>query len=207
MLKLKHLTPLFTGGNRFCFIYPGDPDKCIKVLQPGRTGAARKKIEPTLKRFRHPDSFDDQLKEIEAYTTLIKQQNPRIWNHIPELFGTEETDYGLGIITRLYRNHDGTYPKNLQQIIPDGISPELAAGIEEFKIWLEKETVVTRDLHTHNVIAVSHKDGRQQVLVVDGIGNAEHFPLSTWFKFFARRKVQRKLKNFDHRIAILLPKE
>jgi len=175
-------------------------------LQPGHSGLERKKQQRNLKRFRHRDAFDDQIKEIRAYELLIAQKNPLLWKHIPEFYGTEETDYGLGIITRLFRNYDGTYPVNLQTIIPTGISPELAAGIKEFRTWLERETVITRDLLAHNIIVVHHANGRQQVVVVDGIGNSERIPISTWFKFFARRKVQRKLKNFQERIDVLLPK-
>lgn len=223
MLKLSQQKPVFTGGSRFCYVYPGDPDKCIKVVQSHRTGAVRKKeersiknygstkrmLERSLRKYRPADAFDVQIKEIKAYRRLARQKNPRIWDHIPEYFGTEETDMGLGVITRLYRNHDGSYPPTLRDLVNIGIPPEraagLAVGIEEFKNWLQDELVITHNLVLHNIIAVSHEDGRQQVVFVDGLGNSEFVPISTWFKPFARRKIQRKLARFQHDINDLCP--
>ncbi|MDE0189984.1 MAG: YrbL family protein, partial [Gammaproteobacteria bacterium] len=46
---------------------------------------------------------------------------------------------------------------------------------------------------------------RFRLVIVDGIGNSEFLPLSHWFKFCARAKIERKIRKFDHRIRILLP--
>ena len=205
MLKLADKSPLFVGGTRYCYIYPGDPGKCIKVLRPDRTGAARKQKMRGWKKFRPERYFDDQIKEIQAYSHLIRKNNPRIWEHIPEFFGTEETDMGTGIITRLFRNADGSLPDNLQTLLPNGKSAALDAGIQEFRRWLLDEVVITRDLLPHNIIAVARSDGSQQVLIVDGIGNADFIPVASWFDFFGKMKIKRKLTKFEHRMNLLLP--
>lgn len=206
MLKLKHLEPLFIGGHRFCYIYPGDPDKCIKVLKPEFTGHERKKRCRTIKRYRPARSFDEQVKEIKGCNELIRKKNPRVWDHVPAFYGTEETDYGVGIITKLYRNSDGSYPANLAEILPEGMSPALEAGIEEFKQWIQREQVITRNLLPRNLIAVTREDGSQQIVVVDGVGNPEFIPISNWLSFCARKKIQRRLRFFQHRIDKLLAK-
>jgi len=205
MLILSDLEPLFIGGTRFCYLHPSNPDRCIKVLRPDRTGVARKHQMTGWKQFRPASSFDDQLKEIKAYKTLLGQKNPRIWKHIPDYYGTEATDMGIGIVTRLLRNDDGSFPPNLQDLVRQGISPALEKGITEFRSWLLEEAVVTRDLLPHNIIAVTEKDGSQRVIIVDGIGNSEFIPISTWFTFFARQKISRKLTKFTHRLELLLP--
>jgi hypothetical protein len=153
MLKLKGSEPLFVGGTRYCFIHPDHADRCVKVLRPDRTGAARKARLRNWKRFLPASSFDDQLKEIKAYRVLQRRNDPELWQHVPEYFGTADTDMGLGIVTRLFRNADGSY----------------------------------------------------RVLVVDGIGNSEWIPVSTWSRFFARRKIARKIAKFRYRTRILLP--
>jgi hypothetical protein len=157
------------------------------------------------KRFRPARYFDDQLKEIKAYRELISQNNQRIWGHVPEFYGTEETDMGLGITTKLYRNFDGSLPKNLRDILPGGMSEALRQGIVEFSEWIRREAVVTRDLLPHNMIAVTQEDHSVRILIVDGIGNSEFIPLATWFRTCAKLKIGRKLKKLRHRIDILLP--
>lgn len=204
MLKFEGCEPLFVGGTRFCFIHPDYPDRCVKVLRPDRTGEARKRDAKNWKRFLPPRFFDDQLKEIRAYKELIRQNNPRIWQFVPEYFGTVDTDMGVGIVTRLYKNDDGSWPENLEKILPDGLSNSLTDGIEVFLAGVLDEHIVTRDLLPHNIIAVQRGD-KKQVLIVDGIGNSELIPISTWFNFFAKRKITRKITKFRGRVSILLP--
>jgi len=205
ILQLRGKKPLFVGGTRYCYIHPQYPDRLVKVLQPHRTGAARKKFIRSWKRILPASSFDDQRKEIIAYNALQKRADPRVWEHIPEYFGAVETDMGVGIVTRLWRNADNSLPQNLQQELPAGLGDHLASGIENFVQWVLSERVLTRDLLPHNIIAVREQDQSFRLLVVDGIGNSELIPISSWFDFFARRKVARKVRRFRYRVSILLP--
>jgi len=205
MLELKGRKPLFVGGTRYCYIHPDYEDRMVKVLQPHRTGPARKIKIRSWKRILPPGFFDDQLKEIKAYNALLRQNNPALWRHIPKYYGTIDTDMGVGIVTRLCRNADGSWPSNLEQALPSGLSPELSAGIEEFVDWVGQEIVLTRDLLPHNIIAVRESDNSFCLLVVDGIGNSELIPISSWFRFFGRQKVARKIAKFRYRSSILMP--
>jgi hypothetical protein len=204
-LALSQLDPLFVGGTRFCYQDPEHPDRCIKVLRPDRTGEARKARATNWKRVLPPSAFDDQVKELRAYREILARRDPAIWRHVPEFFGTVDTDQGVGIVTRLFRNADGSWPRNLEQQLPEGIDPALKAGIDEFTGFLLDRALVTRDLLPHNLIAVRHEDGSYQVLVVDGIGNADFIPLATWSRFFGRLKVGRKIRKFERRARMLLP--
>ena len=40
---------------------------------------------------------------------------------------------------------------------------------------------------------------RYRVMIVDGIGNAELIPVSSWLDAFARRKTRRKIRRFRER--------
>lgn len=199
--------PLFVGGTRRVFQHPDYADRCIKVLRSDRTGAARRAQKRGWKQLLPASAFDDQIKEIRAYRQLLASTPDLtpVWGHVPEYFGTVTTDCGIGIATRLYRNHDGSWPRNLEQLLPRGLTPALGDGIKTFARVMEQYRVLTRDLLPHNMIAVEHADGSVQVLVVDGIGSADFIPLAAFSQRAARAKVRRKLKRLEERVRMLLP--
>lgn len=174
------------------------------MLRPDRTGAARKQLRKDFKRYLPARFLDDQLKEIKAYRELLTEASEPLWRHVPRYHGTEQTDMGIGIVTQLMRNHDGSWPLNLQQLLPLGRDELLDAGIDEFAQAIRSMRILSRDLLPHNIVAVREARG-YRVMLVDGIGNAELIPLSTWSDYFADRKTQRKLKKFRQRCAVLEP--
>ena len=204
MIALKHTRPLFVGGTRYCFQHPEHRDRCIKVLRPDRTGAARKRLRRDVKRWLPARFLDDQRKEIRAYSALLTGASERLWRHVPRYHGTVETDMGAGIVTQLMRNADGSWPANLAALLPRGLDDDLAAGIEEFLQAVSELRILSRDLLAHNIIAVKETGG-YRVMLVDGIGNAELIPLSSWFDNFAQRKARRKIRRFRARYSALLP--
>lgn len=204
MLKLRHTRPLFVGGTRYCFQHPVHANRCVKVLRPDRTGAARKLLRKDFKKHLPARFLDDQRKEIKAYRELLTRASETLWRYVPRYHGTEETDMGIGIVTQLMRDVDGSWPQNLEQLLPLGMTPELEQGIEEFLDGVGRLRILSRDLLPHNIIAVREKSG-YRVMLVDGIGNAELIPLSTWSGFFADRKTRRKIRRFRQRCAALLP--
>ncbi|EED33331.1 conserved hypothetical protein [gamma proteobacterium NOR5-3] len=205
MLKLKNSRPLFVGGTRYVFQHPQHANRCVKVLRPDRTGAARKVLRKDFKRYLPERFLDDQLKEIKAYRELLTRASETLWRYVPRYHGTEDTDMGVGIVTQLMRNGDGSWPQNLEQMLVNGKDPALQAGIDEFTEAVGKLRILSRDLLPHNIIAVKEEHG-YRVMLVDGIGNAELIPLSTWSGFFARRKTQRKIRRFRQRCELLLPR-
>lgn len=206
-INLNDHEPLFVGGTRRVFQHPEHADRCIKVLRPDRTGHARRSHKRGWKRLLPASAFDDQLKEIRAYSSLVASSRDlgQVWRHIPEYFGTVDTDCGIGIVTRLYRNGDGSWPLNLEQCLPRGLTPALADGLTTFARAMAYQGVLTRDLLPHNMIAVEHARGHVQVLVVDGIGNADFIPLANVSRLAAHAKVRRKLKRLEQRVRMLLP--
>jgi hypothetical protein len=206
-LSLAGQEPLFVGGTRLVFQHPAYEDRCIKVLRPERSGAARRARQRGWKRWRPAAAFDDQRKEIRAYRQLIARSRDidAVWNFVPQYFGTVETDRGLGIVTRLFRNDDGSWPRNLEQRLPRGLSAPLARGLTRFAEGVRHHAILTRDLLPHNLIVVSHADGEQQVIVVDGIGSADFLPVAEYWPAAARAKVARKLTRLEARLRMLMP--
>ena len=206
-VELGQLTPFAIGGTRLCFVHPDDSNKCIKVLREDRTPQTRRRLTKGIKKLRPVKHWDDQQKELTAYRQLLARNTPALWHHVPEFFGCVESDLGLGIITRIFRNFDGQFPRNLEEEVPLGIDDSLKIGIADFKSWLRQELVVTRDLLPHNIIVVRDSLQHCRLMIVDGLGNSEWIPVSTWFSSFARRKIERKISKFNHRVVCLKTKQ
>ncbi|MDE0661513.1 MAG: YrbL family protein [Gammaproteobacteria bacterium] len=203
-LRLHDLEPFAIGGTRRCYVHPDDETRCVKVLRTDRTPQARRAVASGWRRFKGLASFDDQRKETKAYRHL-RRRGQLDYTHVPRFYGTVETDQGAGIVTALFRDYDGGYPKNLEELLPLGMTDALEQAISEFKQWLRRELFLTRDLLPHNIIAVAARPARYRLVIVDGIGNSEFIPLSHWFTFCARAKIERKIRKFDYRTRILLP--
>ena len=206
MLKLADLEPFAIGGTRRCYIHPQDERLCVKVLRPDRTPVARHQAAQGWRRLKGKRGFDDQRKERKAYDALLKR-GWRNWRHVPRYHGTVATDRGIGIVTDLQRNCDGDFPLNLEELLPNGMTDALASAIAEFKAWLRQDLFLSRDLLPHNILAVAESPCRYRLMIVDGIGNSEMLPLSSYSKTFARMKVERKIRKFDYRVRILLPSQ
>jgi hypothetical protein len=176
----------------------------VKVLRPDRTGAARKLERKDFKRYLPARFLDDQLKEIKAYRELLGDASGALWRHVPRYHGTVDTDMGIGIVTQLMRNSDGSWPRNLEQLLPEGMDPALEAGIDEFVAAVRDLRILSRNLLPHNIIAVREGD-RYRVMLVDGIGNSELIPVSSHWGFFADRKTARKIARLRERCQALLP--
>ena len=78
MIKLNDLIPFAKGGNRMCFIHPDNPNRCLKVTHPGILTKIRKS-KPWYKQLRSIESFDDNLREQNAYNQkALKSDNPEL---------------------------------------------------------------------------------------------------------------------------------
>lgn len=203
-LELRALKPFAIGGTRRCYIHPNDSDLCVKVLREDRTPEVRKSQTQGFKQHLPLRNFDDQWKEQCAYEALMPKASQVTWKHVPEYFGTVDTDMGLGIVTRVFRNHDGSYPLTLEHLVPKGITDSLKGALQEFKTWLRTELFLSRHLLPHNIIVVETEPSIYTLVIVDGIGNSEMIPISSWFDFFAKRKIERKIRYLDFRISELL---
>ena len=148
--------------------------------------------------------FDDQWKEQRAYESLLHTQRESVWDHVPRYFGTVETDLGIGVVTHLFTNEDGTLPRNLEDLLRDSKMEVPVKAIDQFKNWLRKELFLSRNLLPHNIIVVHETPKLKKLIIVDGIGNSEFVPLSTWFTTLARRKIERRIRFFEHRVELLI---
>jgi len=209
MIKLKNKKIFSRGGNRLCYIHPDDDNKILKVLIPKKSAVAKRKSAPFYKKFRPLYCFDDNLRELQAYKTLTRKEKflckkrnneEIIWKHIPKCFGKVETDLGLAVCQELIRSNNGNIAISFRDYInTKGFTDELKIALNELCDFFFCNMVITRDLHSHNLV-IQEKENGLHIYMVDGIGNSDLIPIANIIPFLGRGKIQRKIDRFMKRL-------
>ena len=199
MIKLNGIPPFAEGGNRMCFVHPDNPNRCLKVAHPGILKKI-KQTKPWYKQLRSIESFDDNLREQNAYMQkALKSDNPKIWNHLAKWYGMVETSIGIASETELIRNN-GDIAETLEEyLFRDGLTDEINNAIKEFHIWLRDYLVLTKNLIPHNLVLTS-QEGKLKIKIIDGLGSQAFFPLPSYSNIFAKRYVNRRIELMWSRI-------
>ena len=199
MINLDGQLHFAEGGNRMCFVHPDNPNRCLKITRPGILSKI-KKNKPWYKQLRSDESFDDNLREQNAYNQrALKSNNPEIWNHLAKWYGMVETNIGIASETELIRNN-GEIAETLEEyLFRDGLTDEINNAIKEFHIWLRDYLVLTKNLIPHNLVLASQK-GKLKIKIIDGLGSQAFFPLPSYSNIFAKRYVNRRIELMWSRI-------
>jgi len=199
MIDLSGSTPFAEGGNRKCFIHPAQSDRCLKVVHPGLLEKIIKN-KPWYKKFRSKDSFDDNLREQEAYKQkALMVDNPEIWKHLAQWYGMVETNIGLASETELIKNN-GQIAETLENyLFSNGLTNEIKIAINEFHQWLRDNLILTKNLIPHNLVIKNEKD-EMIIKIIDGLGSQAFVPLPKYSSFFAERYVERRIELMWSRI-------
>jgi hypothetical protein len=72
----------------------------------------------------------------------------------------------------------------------------LENALYALKQHMIKFKVFTRDLRARNLCCKLLKDGTVQLIIIDGIGHRDFFPLADWFLFFSKKKIERTYKKW-----------
>ena len=182
-----------------CFVHPDNPNRCLKITRPGILSKI-KKNKPWYKQLRSDESFDDNLREQNAYNQkALKSNNPEIWNHLAKWYGMIETNIGIASETELIRNK-GEIAETLEEyLFRDGLTNEIKNAIEEFHIWLREHLVLTKNLIPHNLVLAS-QEGKPIIKIIDGLGSQAFFPLPSYSNMFAKRYINRRIELMWSRI-------
>ena len=199
MIELNGITPFAEGGNRKCFVHPEKPDRCLKVVHSGLIEKITKN-QPWYKKLRSKSSFDDNLREQEAYNQKSLKRNDQIaYKHLAKWYGMVETSIGMASETELIKN-DGEIAQTLEDyLFSKGLTDEIKNSIEEFHGWLRENLILTKNLIPHNIVIKI--EGDQMILkIIDGLGSKAFFPLPSYSNFFAKRYVKRRIELMWSRI-------
>ena len=160
----------------------------------------KRQSKPWYKQLRSTKSFDDNLREQNAYNQkALGSDNPEIWNHLAKWYGMVETSIGIASETELIRNN-GEIAKTLEEyLFKNGLTDEIKDAIEEFHQWLRQHLVLTKNLIPHNLVLASQK-GSLTIKIIDGLGSQAFFPLPSYSNIFAKRYVNRRIELMWSRI-------
>ena len=184
-LLLSGLASFAVGSKRRCFVFPGNADLCVKVPLARDAGAGHY----------------EQRQEVESYA-LLKKRAPEAFDRIPEIINIVETDYGLGIVSRMCRDTDGKISRNLANLIrQDGLTPGILKAIDEWKEWLREQRLLTRDTGPHNIVAVRLGADEWKLMIVEGVMPRRLHWLVRRNRFLADYWIERQLRKFARRLA------
>lgn len=184
-LALTGCEPFAIGKRRHCYVFPDDPDLCVKVV-------ADAEDERCLR---------EQQRDLDGFRRLSARGSDGVFDRIPVIEGVVDTDLGEGIVMRLYRDHDGRISRNLAQVIrKHGLTPSLIRAIDELKRWLQKERLLTRDTGPHNVVAVLSGEDDWKLMIIEGWTNRRYQWLTWLLPFIKDRLIARQLRKFERRL-------
>ena len=199
MIDLSGSTPFAEGGNRKCFIHPAQSDRCLKVIHPGLLEKIIKN-KPWYKKFRSKNSFDDNLREQEAYKQkALIANNPKVWKHLAKWHGMVETSLGMASETELIKNNEKVAETLESYLFANGLTDEIKLAINQLHKWLSENLILTKNLIPHNLV-IKKENGEIIIKIIDGLGSQAFIPLPNHSTFFAKRYVERRIELMWSRI-------
>ncbi|EUC70043.1 hypothetical protein Y017_11535 [Alcanivorax sp. 97CO-5] len=203
---LSTSAPFARGGNRLCFVDPGNRERCIKVRRPDFTLADRRRKKGFPKTLLPLSHFDDNREEHRVMSMLQRRNGDVLHQHVSRCYGTVQTDMGAGLVSELIRDGDGAVSQTLKKVIWDeGMSRASQQAVNTLADFWMRYCIPSRDLLLHNIVVQRGGDGEiLRLVVIDGLGSAGLVPLQRLPALLQRKKTRKKVANLHHRIQQLL---
>ncbi len=180
MIDLSESTAFNKGSHRECYIHPDNKNLCIKVVfdtEHRKRAASREK-----KYYHHLQKRDIS------------------WNMVPKCYGEVDTSKGLGVVFDLITDHDGQVSKTLTyyfesgELTGEGIK-KLIDLMAQLKQYLLEQRIFGR-FAPRNIVCQKDESGISKLVVVDNLGNTEFIPVSNYFGFLKRQRINREWDRF-----------
>lgn len=171
------------GEIRLCYYHPDDMNLCVKIPR-----------ETTTRNY--------TLKEIKYFKKLSKRKKKNYsYKFFSDFQGEVLTNHGLGQIFDLILDYDSNeVSKTLEyyllhsNIVSDN---KIESALIKLKQMMIKHRVFTRDLRSRNICCrLINSKNDIELIIIDGIGHRDFFPLADWFYYFSRKKVERIFKRW-----------
>ena len=129
-------------------------------------------------------------RELRYYAGL--QRRGVDFTHLTRCRGLVDTSLGEGVMFDLVLDDDGRLSKSLAYFLAQNdrrTDNWVVDEIERLRENLYQQWIVFHDLSPENILVqrVSYKDYR--LVVIDGVGDDQFFPLSSYSRVYARRKL------------------
>ena len=188
-LSLRDREPFARGSHRHCYAHPDDPGLCVKV--PALADNTR--------------CMAEQRRDLQEQAALRRSWPTAIFDRIPAIQGTVDTDRGVGIVLPLYRDADGGISRSLARLIRERGLPAFAPAIDDWKRWMRRQRLITRDTGPYNIVAVHLAASEWKLFIAEGWLHRRYCRLGSLHPAIGGRLVERQLRKFDRRAATLSP--
>lgn len=191
ILKLSDKKPLFEGLTRSVFAHYENPDYLIKV--PASIWNEKVSGFSALRRWRKSvDVNTPNTKELSEYMRHFPINNVRK-KHLMQIVGLATTDIGWGLIVKAEHDQYGNIAKpfNAYKNEMELYSREISEFIE----WIKTTDIICYDLKFDNIL-LSWRDGKPELVLIDGIGENGVFAMRKWFPKLNRARNRKELEEF-----------
>jgi len=176
----------FIGEGTFqkCYKHPNNKDLCIKISK---------------------DNIKDTRlgNELKYHKRISKKKiKKKDYYFFTKYYGEIETNLGTGYVFDLVKDEITNTPsKTLGHYIFNPI-PEISNELlnTEFKKLIQfmiKYKVVANDIGAKNICCRILKNKTVELILVDGLGHRNFIPLVDWSSYFAKKKIERRLRKID----------
>lgn len=143
-------------------------------------------------------------KELKGYYDLIRSQLDL--TGISHCYGYVTTNKGTGLLCDCIRDSDGRVSKTIWEILlfQDSCDMAFIKNIaKDFCDYLIRRDIFIFDINPKNIMLRVGNDGTYEPVAIDLKGrfeNHEFIPYATYIKYFARKKMKRRIKELMYRI-------
>ena len=177
-MNLTNAPVIARGSQRICYQHPTDPTKCIKI-----------NIDATGKQ---------QKREQTYFQKLTRRQIP--FRHLAVYYGTTDTQQGVGLVFEHIRDYDGSRSISLDTYIRSNGMHQVPIALEAMKAHFSRWNIITCDMSLKNFLVRRVSSEAVELVMIDGIGNREAIPLSSYVSTLGRIKMKRRWKRFDAKL-------
>lgn len=182
-VKLSNNLIIGKGRDRLCYLHPGAEEQCIKI-----SVTSDKQSRREIKYFNFLQRKKTDLSLISSYR------------------GSICTDQGKGEIFDLVRDNVGKASVTLKQALLDGVTTyALVKGkLDNLKSYLKHNNIAVRDISPSNIMYKKQSQGQFDLIIVDGIGNPGHNPLSIRLPVLIEKNINKCWISLEKKIAVIV---
>ncbi len=181
-MSIRHLDEallLAKGNERWCYIYPDDTSKVIKITHKVKGGRSQNLLEA-------------------AYYQCLREHGTPL-THLANCYGWREIAGQKGLVFERVCDHDGNTALTLNDIIRGKILSveKIKVLLEELILYIEKNKIIFVDSSFDNIICQRSEDGTYRLIIIDGLGGRRlgwkfwlycHLPVYLNYKVMRQRE-------------------
>ncbi|MGC1471238.1 MAG: YrbL family protein [Psychroserpens sp.] len=181
MIEITPKHYISEGLARQVYRHPEQDNLCIKIGKP--------EIET-----------EHLYKEIKYYEKIKQKNSSRFeYQFYAKYHGEIETNLGVGFVYDLVKDETTQHISlTLRHYLEMEHSPivdeSLNDGLERLKQQMIAHKVFASDLRARNICCKILKDNSVNLVIIDGIGHRDFFPMADYMNHFAKKKVERRFE-------------